>query len=258
MEQLVDRAHRSKYIKQYFIIIGALCIIVVCLLFLFLDFGLTNNTNQSIVGNNRDDRAAFVRRYRRNTDEAKVRQKRREYLDMIEELKGVSQRCKESPNPSPSCQSFFKQLEGMGELLAIKAEQMKKSHAESNGIDGDDDEDVRNEHDNHMHGHKITNNVDNIQFNPKIHEALDSMRHEPWSLEREKSMLDGSHHRSENLMPFAVQPDASAMEKMREKSDDKVITPLKSPGFGTTHKYFIFQRNMFGFNERWTISKTRL
>lgn len=238
-EELVSRAQRSNYIKHYFIVIGMLCIVVVCLLFLLLDFGMVSNI--TIIGNNLQSKKSaqcvsenetkteislILRRLRRHSDDSKVREKKR-VNEKIDKLLIISEKCRKSGNLDSNCQHYMEEVKQLGELLRQKTELMKKFDKldDINAIDENELDPNGKQSDDHQSSHKI-------QPMPKFHEDLDAMHTNQWKMEKDKSMFDAMQHHADNLMPFAAQPDPSAVAQFREKSDDKIITPLKSQSFG--------------------------
>lgn len=225
----MSRGHRSNYIKHYFIVIGVLCIVVVCLLFLLLDFGMVNNL--TIIGDNLQSKkpaqllsetktefSVVLRRQRRQLDEKKARHKKRVH-EQLDTLQQFSEKCQKIGFHTANCQRYKHEMLSLGQLLSEKTQLMKKF----NKLDKIDDNAL--DANGQPAAHKF-------RPMPKVHEDLDAMRTNEWKMEKEKSMFDAMQHRADNLMPFAVQPDPSAVAQAREKSDDKVLTPLKSQSSG--------------------------
>lgn len=231
-------------------IIGVLCVFVVCILFFLLDFGLVKSL--PIVGNNLHSRQSephnsptngknplsFVMIRERRDADSKIREKKR-ILNRIDEIRASFDRCKTDSNKN--CDIFYKEMETFKKLLDTKTKKKNKTEIYSDYIYDEDDSDEID------HYHKQPNKFGHVQPMPKVHEDLDSLQHEPWRIEKEKSMFESTQHRPENLMPFAAQPDAVQAEKFRQRTDDKVVTPLKSPGFGKILFLFISMWRIFAF-----------
>lgn len=252
---MIIRAHRSNYIKQYFMIIGVLCVFVVCVLFFLLDFGMVKNfpvvgnnllstkSEPDILPTNGKSQISFVMIRERRAVDSKIREKKR-ILERIDEIRESYDRC--IADPKKNCEKYREEMHKFGVLLDIKSKKMGIIGSESDVDDGsenylfyDDNPDENNEYPGRV------KKIKHFHPMPKVHEDLDRIQHEPWKIEKEKSMFESTQHRPENLMPFAAQPDPTQAEKFREKTDDKVITPLKSPGFGNNFSFIHFTWQIF-------------